>query len=448
MKKNQKAFYQEVWKVAIPISLQSLLQYALSMVDQIMVGQLGESVIAGVGLGGRLSFVLIVGIMGLANGAGVFVAQYWGRKEKEKVNYLIGDLLKIGFFVTLVGMLVSLLFPSEILSLFSTDQEVVAIGGVYQQIIAFGFPAILLSASYSAALRSVGHAKLVMKWSFVKVIINTIVNYWLIFGGFGIPPLGMVGAAWATVFSMWFEAIALFIIIRLKNYPGNVRLKHLFHFDKTTLYPLLSVSAPLILGDTSWAIGETCYSMIYGRMGTTDIASMTITLPLQTLGVGFFMGLASASAIVIGFELGQNNMRRAKVYGDKLLRFTFFSALAVAVIMAALSPLYINLFQITPEVRQITQWLVWIFTFLLPVKMCNFILAAGILRSGGDTKYTTVLGLISTWVISLPMGVLAAFVFDLPIYWVYIVVSLEEYFRLVLYIHRKKSGKWARNLTS
>ncbi|MBD0404465.1 MATE family efflux transporter [Flammeovirga sp. EKP202] len=446
LKANQRKFYKEIWDVALPISMQSLLQYALGMVDQVMVGQLGETIIASVGLGGRLTFVYIVGVMGLANGAGVFIAQYWGKKEKDKISYLVGDLLKIGFLVMLLGIALSVFFPSQILSLFSNDPEVIHYGGLYQQIVAVGFPAILLSGAYSSSLRSIGKAKLVMQLSFIKVIVNTVANYWLIFGGFGVPALGMEGAAWATVISMWVEAIALWGIMQWKKYPGNVKRIHLFHFDKSTIYPLLSVSAPLIVGDMSWAIGETCYSMIYGKMGTVDIAAMTMTLPLQMLSVGFFMGLASAAAIVIGYELGQNNILKAKVYATKLLKLTFLSSLLVALFIAVVTPFYIKLYQITDEVAIITIELCYIFAFLLPCKMSNFILAAGILRSGGDTKFTTGLGMFSTWIFSIPLGVIGAFVFDLSIFWVYIIVSLEEYLRLVLYLWRKNSGKWAKNL--
>lgn len=435
-----------MWDIALPVSLQSVLQFALSMIDQIMVGQLGETVIASVGLGSRLSFIFLVAITGLANGAGVFVAQFWGRNEKDKISFLIGDLLKLGIVVTVIGVGLSIAFPHQILSLFSEDTEVIRLGGLYQQIIAIGFPAALLSAAYSASLRSIGQAKLVLKISLIKIIVNTVFNYMLIFGFGVIPALGMEGAAWATIIAMWLEAIILYILVRYKQFPGDIKWKHLFHFDKQMLLPLISISAPLVLGEISWAMGETGYSMIYGRMGTVDIAAMTITIPLQVLFFGFFTGLASAAAILIGYELGQNNFRKARLYGNKFTINTFFVGIGMAFFIALLSPLYIKLYEVSPEVSEITQTLCFIFAFLFPIKMTNYITAGGVLRSGGDTKFTTSLGLISTWAFSIPLGCIAAFYFNLPIYWVYVVVSIEEYLRLSVYVWRKNTGKWARNL--
>ncbi|ANQ47982.1 MATE family efflux transporter [Flammeovirga sp. MY04] len=446
MKNAKKSFLKEVWDIALPVSLQSVLQFALSMIDQIMVGQLGETVIASVGLGSRLSFIFLVAIIGLANGAGVFVAQFWGRNEKEKISYLLGDLFKIGFLVTIIGVGISVAFPHQILSMFSEDPEVIKLGGLYQQIIAIGFPAALLSASYSASLRSIGQANLVLRISLIKIVVNTVLNYVLIFGVGFIPEMGMEGAVWATVVAMWLEAIILYILVRYKQFPGDIKWKHLVHFDKDMLLPLISISAPLVLGEISWAMGETGYSMIYGRMGTVDIAAMTITIPLQVLFFGFFTGLASAAAILIGYELGQNNFRKAKLYGNKFTINTFLVGIGMAVFIALLSPLYIRLYEVSPAVSELTQILCWIFAFLFPIKMTNYITAAGVLRSGGDTKFTTSLGLFSTWLFSIPLGVVAAFYFDLPIYWVYVVVSIEEYLRLSVYIWRKNTGKWARNL--
>ncbi|NLR94127.1 MATE family efflux transporter [Flammeovirga agarivorans] len=448
MKGSQKSFYQEVWKVALPISLQSVLQYALSMVDQIMVGQLGETVIASVGLGSRLSFIFMVALIGTANGAGVFVAQFWGKGEKQQISYLLGDLIKIGTLVTVLGMFLSIAFPSEILSLFSSDKEVIALGGIYQQIIALGFPAVMLSAAYSSSLRSIGEAKLVLKISLWKIVMNTILNYILIFGGLGFEGLGMEGAAWATIIAMWFETFALIYIVRSKGFPGDVRWKHILHWDKSSLMPLLSVSAPLVLGEISWAAGETGYSMIYGQMGTVDIAAMTMTIPLQVLFFGFFTGLASAASIVIGYQLGQNNIRKAKIYGDKLSFNTFLLGILMGLFVVLISPLYIKVYEVTPEVKDLTQILCYIFAFLFPIKMTNYITAAGVLRSGGDTKFTTTLGLFTTWLFSIPLGVFAAFYLELPLEWVYVIVSIEEYVRLGLYLWRKRTGKWARNLVN
>lgn len=447
--KNQlhSAFLKRVLQVAIPVSLQTLLQSSLNMVDQIMVGQLGEEVIAGVGLGSRPVFIVLFSIMGLSSGMSIFASQYYGKKESHKIAKVLGGFYLLGGIFTIFAFYLCRYHAGLLMSPFSDDLLVISYASDYLEIISYSFFPSLIVFGYTAILRSTSKAKLVMQISLIKVLVNTILNYMLIFGvGQTIPAYGMVGAAWATVFAQTLEMVIILIVIYSKQFIGAFALKEIFQFDSQILTPLIKVSFPLILGEFSWALGETIYVMFYGALGTAPLAAMTITFPLQGLTVGLFSGLSAAAAIVVGHELGANKIKAAKVSAFNILKYTLLGSFPLGILVAIFTPSYVGLYNIGETVHQTSQHLCWIFSLLLPVKVTNMVMAGGVLRSGGDTRFPTQLGMMSTWLFSVPLGAFAVYILKLPIEGLYLFISLEEFLRWIIVYQRVKGLKWANNL--
>ncbi|MEH0154739.1 MATE family efflux transporter [Limibacter armeniacum] len=459
---KHKSFFKDLLHVALPISMQSLLQSSLNMIDQIMVGQLGEQTIAAVGLGLRPIFIYTFVLMAMAGGGSVYVAQFWGKKDYSKIAQVVGSMLLLGGGITLLAGVVCVFFPSQLMHLFTVDQDVIEQGVLYQVINAIGFLPLMLSVIYGAVLRSTGFAKLIMKIGIAKVILNTILNYILIFGVAGYPYWqentitfmgsvpsaieGLKGAAIATVISQFFEAIVLLAIVYRRKLTGSFSFKQLTSVPWSILKPILLVSLPLMLGDFSWAVGESAYMFIYGRMGTSEVAAITMTFPLQALTIGFFTGLSAAAAILIGQQLGAGKLRYGMASAKKIVSTGLIITIPLAFVIAITSWKYIDAYNVPPEAASYARTICIIFSVLFPIKVSNMIIGGGVLRSGGDTKFTTRLGLFSTWVFSIPIGLLAAFVFNLPVYLVYIAVSIEEILRIIVVSWRMQSGKWVRNL--
>lgn len=195
--------------IAIPISVQSLIQASLNMIDQFMIGQLGETSIAAVGLGGRLSFILLLSLGGITSAASIYTDQFWGKKNTKYIDRVLGSTLICGMIVTLFFTLISLVSPEWVMSIYTEDVSVIQTSSSYMKIISLGYIPMLFVMTYSSVLRSTENAKLPMYTGLLCVVLNTILNYLLIFGKFGLPELGVQGAAIATLISRFTEYIVL-----------------------------------------------------------------------------------------------------------------------------------------------------------------------------------------------------------------------------------------------
>lgn len=442
----RRGFYAKVLAIALPISVQSLIQTSLNMIDELMVGQLGTTAIASVGIGMRPSFIYTFLMMGLAGGGGIFVAQFWGKGQRERLPAVVGSILAMGAPLMLLTVLISLLLPEQLMGLFTSDAQVVAQGAAYQRYLAPGFFFILFSSVYANLLRSTGHARLVMVFSLLKVVANTGLNYLLIFGHGGFPRMGVAGAALATSIALGLEALSMLALIYYRRLPGSFSLASLLRPDRELFALIWGTVSFMLVGELSWALGESAYAAIYSRISTGAMAAISMTFPVQGMSIGFFTGLSGAAAILVGYQLGAGYPHRAYLYARKILSVVLLAGLLAQLLIALNAYTYPLLYKVGPEVRQDASLLLLFFCLFYPVKILNMTLAGGVLRSGGDTRFTTLLGIFSSWVVSIPLGLLAAFVLDLPVYWVYFFVSLEEVMRLLIVWRRMRSKRWANNL--
>ena len=195
---------------------------------------------------------------------------------------------------------------------------------------------------------------------------------------------------------------------------------------------ILIIASPLLINEFMWALGETMYSIVYGRMGTSEVASITLTYPIQSLSIGLFAGVSSAAGIMIGNKLGLGENELAFKYSKKFIKMGIIGSAVFGILLVACSNLYISVFNISTDLKECTFKLLVMFSIVLWIKVSNMIIGGGILRSGGKTKYTLYLDLIGTWGIGVPIGFVSAFVLKLPIHWVYLIISGEEFVRFII----------------
>ncbi len=444
---KDKQFNADLLRIALPITLQSVIMSLLSMTDQLMVGQLGEVAIAAVGISAKLTSIVSVVLAGLATGISIYCAQYWGQRDKVRIRQLLGfglagGLLLAGGLALLVG-----LFPRWAMSPFTTDERIFSEGARFVQLLALSYLPAMLTMIYSSVLRSTGNVKLPMYASSSAVVINVLLNYLLIFGHFGCPKLGLMGAAIATGLSRVIELLILLVVAYWQRHVVAVtHLGQLWGMEPGLLRRFGVTALPIVLTELLWVLGESGYAVVYGRMGTEEIAAMTMTYPLQGLAIGLLSGLAGAAAVLVGNRLGAGNFAGAIDYAHKLIRIGIGLALLVGGVVAWLAPHYVALYHTSARVQHLGQLCVLVFCAFLWVKVANMIVAGGVLNSGGDSKFVFAMESLATWLIGVPSGFLMAFYFELPIYWVYLVLSLEELVRLGVGYARVLSRKWVRNL--
>ena len=444
---KDKVFLSDIGRIALPITLQSVIMSLLAMTDQLMVGQLGEVAIASVGISAKLSAIVSVVLAGLASGISIYCAQYWGRGDTVRIRHLLGLGLGVGLLLAGGLALVVGAMPQLAMFPFTTDPRVFAEGAIFVQLLAISYLPSMLTMIYSAVLRSTGEVKLPMYASTSAAVINVVLNYLLIFGHFGCPKLGLMGAAIATCIARCLElAIILVVAYGQRHVVAVQRLGELFGMERGLLGRFLATSLPLMLTELLWVLGESGYAVVYGRMGTDELAAMTMTYPLQGLSIGLLSGLAGAASVLIGHRLGANNFEGAIDYAGKLIRIGVLCALLIGGAVALCSPYYVALYNTPAEVQRMGQLCVLVFCGFLWIKVANMIVAGGVLNSGGDSKFVFGMESMATWLIGVPSGFVMAFYFELPIYWVYLILSVEELVRLVVGYARVRSKKWVRSL--
>ncbi|GBF74140.1 MATE family efflux transporter [Paenibacillus sp. 598K] len=440
-------FYKNLYKIAIPIALQSLIMAALNMTDQLMVGQLGDVAIASVGMASKIYSVISVVLAGLAAGLSIYAAQYWGRKDVRSITRLLGMTLSLGLMISLLFSGMVYFNPEWSLGLFTTDTRVMEDGAIFLKLVALSYVPTMLTMIYSAVLRSTGHVKYPMYVSLIVVILNVGLNYLLIFGNLGFPKLGLAGAAIGTCIARVVECLLIIGAVYRFRLPGAAGFRYLFSYDRTLARKFYLTTYPIVLTELVWVLGETAYAVIYSRMGTTEMTAMTITFPLQGLSIGLLTGLAGAAGVLVGNRLGAGEEALAREYARRLIRVGIVFSVGLGVVIAAISPLYVSAFAITGEAHELAVHVIWVFAAFMWVKVANMIIAGGILQSGGDSKFVFKMESAATWLVGVPLGLLLSLVWKQPLFWVYFFLSLEEIVRFGIGLMRFRSGKWIQNLT-
>ena len=438
----KETFEKQVINIAIPVALQSMLQSSFSMIDQIMVGQLGEKSISAVEIAGKPGFIYSVVVGAVCTIAGIMISQYIGKKDRESeeksicVNFLVMMLTGIAFFF------ISRMFPLQFIRLFTNDARVISEGSVYLGIIGWTFIPLGITNIFGAAIRCRGKSSWPLYVGFVSATLNTGLNYCLIFGNYGMPMLGVKGAAYASVVSQ--VAGAVLIIVMFFRLYGRIRYS--VSLGKEKYWQYLSMLIPIVINEFLWSVGQSINTFVYGHMSTDELAGMSLTGSLQGLTIGALSGIAQAAGILVGKRLGEGQYDQAYQESKKLCVYGFIGSILFSVTIMALKTPYVHLFNVSDDVRAIGLALLTAFAVLMPIKVLNMILGGGIIRSGGRTKYIMMIDMLGTWLIGVPIALVTGLVFKLPIVWVYFMLSQEEVVRFIISIFMFRSRKWMNTI--
>lgn len=450
---KQKSFEKTVLKIALPVTLQSLLQSSFSVVDQVMIGQLGSGSIAGIGLGGKFASLYSVVLAAIASAAGIMISQYTGKKDEESADksFYISLVLSVG--LAILFLIPCLFFPENIMAVYTDDEATRLLSVKYIRLLALSFLPMAVSSIVTTMLRCMEAAALPLYAGIFALVLNTGLNYLLIFGKWKFPEMGVEGAALASVIAQFVSCVIIlvfFVLYKIAS-PGSNALRECCVFPRNSLHrrnfrlnkkvkKYLTILSPLFICEFLWSLGENVYTAIYGNIGTDACAAMTITVPVQTIVIGALSGLSQAAGILVGKSLGAKEYEQTYADAKKLLRYGLAASFLLSLMLVIVSPFYIKLYRVDNAVQETARNLLFVIALIAPVKVLNMILGGGIIRSGGKTKYAMWIDIIGTWIFGVPLGLLAAFVWKLPISCVYFILSLEECVRLGIsfVVFRKK----------
>lgn len=444
---TDRIFLSKAVKIALPVAMQGMLNTIVNMVDTMMIGALGATTIAAVGLANKVFFVMTLLIFGIVSGSGILAAQYWGNRDVKSIRKVMGLALLMAECAAAIFFIPAIICPEMVMKIFTTGPDTIKTGAAYLTVVAFSYPFIALSNTYVAMLRAVNRVKAPVIISSCTILINIFFNYTFIFGHFGAPALGAPGAALATLIARIVEAVALLLVVYAGKAPIACHIREMFGYTKAFLAQFFKTASPVIANEFVWGLGVTMYSLAYGRMGDNAVAAITIATTIQDIAAVLFQGLSAATAVILGNEMGAGKLARAERYAKNFLIIQFLITIAAAVGCVLLRWRVIGFYKLPPEVALDVSRCLLVFAAFMPSKMFNYVNIVGVLRSGGDTKVCLFLDCSGVWLIGIPMAFLGGLVFKLPIYAVYAMVTLEEIYKTVFSYIRYRQKKWLRNLT-
>ncbi len=436
-------FYSSLFTIAIPISLQALLQNFVNMLDTVMIGRLGSVEIAAVGLGNQIFFILNMILFGITSGGGVFIAQFWGKKDLGGIRRSLGLMTLIAAFVAVVFTVLGLFIPHQLIRIYSPDPEVVRVGGEYLRLACLSYIPTAISFSITLALRSTERVKLPLVCTSVSLLTNAGANYLLIF----LAGLGVKGAAIATVFSRLVELVILLSWTYSHGYEICGRLRELLGFDWSFVFKYLKIAFPVIVNETFWGLGTSVYNGIYAHAGTDSFTAYSITGTISQLTWVFCMGFGNGIGVLIGKLIGEKKMDEAKGYALRSMWFMPLVGAVVGVLLLPLSKLLPFLFNVEPEIIKMATQILMILILLYPFNSFCMDWVVGVCRAGGDTVFSAVGELIVLWGVAIPLGYVAAFVLHLPAPMIFLFLSSESIVKTIVGAIRVLSGKWLHEVT-
>jgi putative MATE family efflux protein len=418
------------------------------MVGMLMIGQLGEVSIAAVGLSNQVTFLFFLLMFGITSGAAIFTAQLWGKRDIAAIRRVLGLSLVLGLTGSLIFFCLVEFFPARILGIYTRDPRVIQVGVGYLRIFGWAYLFSATTTCFAAVLRSTGDVKTPLYVSIGALSLNMLLTYSLVFGKFGLPILGVEGAAISAMIARIVECSALLTITYAKKAPMAARPSELFRFDKLFITQVLKPIIPVAMNELLWSLGITTYNVVYARIGTESIAAMNIVGPIDNMAMVIFISIANATAIMVGHQIGGGDEETAYQYAGKSLVLSFAGSMLIGIGLILGGRYLLIIYKVSFEVIQNAQRILLILGIFFSVRMTNMMLFLGVLRSGGDTRYAFILDAGIIWTVGVPLAFIGAFVFHLPIYWVYLLVMTDEVSKWIIGLHRYSTRKWIHNLAS
>lgn len=439
-------FYRQMFKLAIPIIIQNLLSAAVNSSDVIMLNYVGQSAISAVSLAANYSNILFMVYYGLGTGASLLCAQYFGKKNMQAIYAVEGIALRFSLAISALVALAAFTIPQRMLLLFTSDQELIAIGSSYIRIMGITYLCWGVTEIYLAILRSIGRVTISMALNMLAFGLNILLNAVFIFGLFGAPKLGVTGVAIATASSRLIQLIACVIVSLLSK---DVKLNPIYMFirSKTLLNDFIHLSLPALGNDLSWSVAFSMYSVILGHLGTEAVAANSLVTVVRNVGSVFCFAIASAGTILLGRVMGQGELEKSKSYASRMLKMTVVAGAVGGVIVLAVTPFVLRFASLNDTAMHYLKYMLLINSYYIMGSAVNTALIAGVFRAGGDTKFGLICDTIDMWVYAVPLGFFAAFVLKLPVLWVYFLLCTDEFVKWPWVIRHYRKGEWAKNIT-
>lgn len=446
-KKFKHELYSNLGTIVTPIAIQYLMSSLVTASDAFMLGFLDQDSLSASSLAGQVAFVFSLFYGAFVFGLNVLAAQYWGKGDEKKTSAVLAITMRYSIIVGLVFTLAALVIPETIMLVFTKDPALIRLGGKYLRTVAVSYLLTSYTQTYFAMMKVCDRAALSSMIGSIAVVVNIILNAIFIFGLGPVPKMGIEGAALATLLARVLETVLVIIAVCRKQCMP-LDLKVMLHTDDRELVrDYWEYTVPLLINQIGWGGGVTMYSVIMGHLGTDATAANSIASIVRTMIASLCWGIASGVGIIVGGMLGRNEYDKAKVAGGSFVRFSIWIGIGSGIVILALTPLVLHFIVLKPQAQYYLKYMMLMASYYIIGNSLNSVIISGIFPSGGDTKFGMICDAVTLWAVVVPLGMLAAFVFKLPVLAVAFILTLDEFVKIpAVYIHYKKY-LWIKNIT-
>lgn len=443
---DRREFRRKLTSLILPITFQQFMLAVVSASDALMVGAIGQDLLSAVSLASQITFVYNLFLMAMTIGTSMFAAQYWGKGDKDAVERILGIVLRSSMSVSFVFFFAATFFPGLLMRIFTTDPQLIHYGVQYLQIVGLTYLLCGISQVYLCIMKNSGLASMSMLISSAAALLNIILNAVLIYGLFGAPRMEAGGAAAATAIARGAEL--LWVLAELtKKGRIKIRFAYIRRPDQGLRKDFWHYTLPVQGNELVWGGGFTMYSVIMGHLGTDAVAANSIANIAKNLIASLAGGIGNGGSIMVGNELGAGRLETAKAYGRKLCHIAVVSGILSGIFLLLLSPLVLEITDLSPQAEEYLRWMLAMCAVYMVGKYVNGTTIAGIFCAGGDSRFGFLCDAVTLWCFTVPVGLLAAFVFKWPVLAVYFIVNSDEIVKLPAVYRHYRKYKWLKDLT-
>lgn len=443
---HDKSFQKSVLTIALPLMLQQLIVSSVNLIDNLMVGQLGDVSLSAVSMANRFYMIVWAGVNGTIASGVIYLSQYKGADDTNHMQQSYRFMLVSSYVLCIILFAISFFFPDKVISFFINDASVIQEGSVYLKIASISYLPSVLSLAIASSLRALGETKKPLYVSMISVFTNAVLNYLLIFGWLMIPALGVAGAAIATLIARLVEAFVYVYLLNQSDMPFKTKLVDIFRFEQELAKRITLRAIPLCINEVLWAFGMSTLVKCYSIRGLVVNTAYSISSTIADLFFVLFGGMASAASVLIGTPLGANQLEEAKDNAYKLLCFSLILAFVIIVLMFSASFFAPYFYNVSSEAQHLSANFLRVIALFFGLLVFNTSIYF-ILRTGGDTKSTLFMDSGFMWSLCIPIVAFLAYQTTLPVLFVYAFGQGCDIVKAFLSYHLLKKEKWLVNLT-
>lgn len=447
MNQEKKGFYKKILALVIPLALQNLINVGVTATDVIMLGKAGEKVLSGASLGGQIQYIMTLFLFGIASGATVLTAQYWGKRDYDSIEKILALGIKVSVIVTFIFSAVAMAIPEILLRIFTHDPEVIAQGVMYLRIVAISYVLMGITQMYLFIMRSIERVVVATVVYSVSLVNNIILNAVFIFGLWGCPAMGVRGAALATSISRVVEFVIVLWYGRFRNKEICFRIGYLLRTDKTLLKDFARYSMPVVINEVMWGLGTSANTAILGHLGSGAVAANSVAQVARQLATVVAFGLANTTAIYLGKTIGEGKADLAKIYAERFWKLSVVMGVLGGLLILSSTPIALSVLSLSVEAKEYLKIMFVVMSYFVIAQAFNTTMIVGTFRAGGDGKFGLLLDVSTMWGCSILLGAVAAFVLKLSVPVVYIILMSDELLKIPFTWRRYKKYKWLNNVT-